>query len=275
MDKVKSKITYQDAQNIYRLFSGTMRFLREWEEVFGVSKESIIEWFASAWYENKVLYPDPYYLFAGLDNNPEETFAWVVGQDPYPNGEGIGYAFAIADTISEDKQPKSFKILDAAFRKHRIKLDNYLMPWRMANINSINIMPIVKPGQPNSFPELKKLMAFLVKNHADKYNVPVFAFGNVAYEALRQIGVRDVIKLTHPAARTLTPDNYDISPLINFIKHHVEITEDLTDRTIEQIYEDYGTSYSEEQVFQTLYVYELDGKKYIMESKVSHWKNVV
>ncbi len=267
MEKIKNcNITYRDIENFSYLREGITVFYKQWEEITGNTEQEVLEFFANLWYKEKQLYPDPFFLFAGLDNSPEETKAWIVGQDPYPNGEGIGYAFAIKENV---KEPKSFKILKEAFARYNILLDRNLMPWRLAKINSINIMPVVKPSQPNSFPELKKFMIKIVRNHQDMYNVPVFAFGNVAYDALREAGVKITAKFMHPAARTLNIDNYSesLKPLVSFIKQQVDLEEDITDRNVEQIYKDMQTTPEEETFYKSTYIYEINNKKFIMQSR--------
>lgn len=250
------KLTKKQIESIINLHAGLYHFWQAWEDILPIGDDLLV--FFTDLYTDEELYPDPYLLFAGLQYDPNETKAWIVGQDPYPNGEGVGYAFAIKEDVNE---PKSFKVLKQAFAKHDILLDRTLLPWKIAYINSVNIMPVVRPGQPNSFPNLKKLIAKLIATHQKQYGVPVFAFGNVAYEALKEAGV-EAIKIMHPAARGLSIDNYDVSPIADFIKQNTIFRE--IDKTPEEIYKELTFSYDAQTVIMEDYAYTINGKNFLI-----------
>jgi len=149
-------------------------------------------------YEEEYVEPAKEYLFAPFSVPIDSVKCVTLFQDPYPNGEGIGYAVAYNE---EFKKPKSFRIIEKEFGS---ELSPSLQEWKDVGVLSANAAMTVKHGLPNSHRE--KWIRFTSKwiDYLDKrQEVTFLLFGRVAQSFNNNIVANRsrLFYAPHPATR--------------------------------------------------------------------------
>lgn len=153
-------------------------------------------------YNQYNLTPNPEYLFKAFEMPVSDIKMVIVGQDPYPNGEGVGYAFAYNPNFPK---PVSFKRLEKVIEQ---EFSPDLKQWEEKGIFSINAFLTTKLGEANTMRDFwndftRELMMFL---DAITDNTIFVFMGRVAQNYADYIGTEKdtghkVYFIPHPAAR--------------------------------------------------------------------------
>jgi uracil-DNA glycosylase len=165
--------------------------------------------------KEKTIYPEPQDVFVAFDETIlpyEKTRIVIVGQDPYPNGEANGYAFA----SKKSGIPKSLEIIfkelhrsvysyvgDETFKKWFASPD--LSKWHKQGILSLNAVLTVEHGKPKShwdmgWEEFLSIVLKKLNDHQDKLVFMLWGAKAHEYENLLDGNKHLVLKGAHPAA---------------------------------------------------------------------------
>ena len=121
---------------------------KSWKEYISFNKQ-VYEGIEKI-YNSGIVYPAKELLFDSFSIPIQRVKVVILGQDPYPNGEGIGYAFAY-DAKKFKNKPKSFRNIEKELGK---RLNPYLVDWKYKGVMSVNSSMTVLEGKPGSHKHL-------------------------------------------------------------------------------------------------------------------------
>jgi uracil-DNA glycosylase len=150
-----------------------------------------------------VVYPEREQVYRAFETPPGKIRVVIIGQDPYPNGEANGWAFAVNP---ETKVPPSLKLIREVFEKDDYTIgqfDTTLKEWVDQGVMLLNSSLSVRAGQPGSYKEdWHEFIAATIKALANLPKPVIFVFiGKQAQEfQMYARGSGAIFNVEHPAA---------------------------------------------------------------------------
>lgn len=159
-----------------------------------------------------VIYPDIKNIFNFIKHfKPEDTKVVIIGQDPYHDGNALGYAFGI---------PKDSKKVNISLKNIFTELENNykntqndysLSSWIQQGVLLLNKSLTVEKGNPNSHRLIWRIITRkFIKRLSENYNNIVFMlWGNDARELTLYIVDNDhkILESTHPSGFSANKGN--------------------------------------------------------------------
>lgn len=97
-------------------------------------------------YKTKICYPEYKYIFRAFDLKLEDVKCVILGQDPYINGEAMGYSFSVLEDIKTP--PTLINIFKELKSDLNIIRDNSnLTDWAMQGVLLLNTILTVEKGK--------------------------------------------------------------------------------------------------------------------------------
>lgn len=143
------------------------------------------------------VYPSPDKIFRAFSNlEYDEVNVLLLGQDPYPNGEANGLAFATDGSITPS--------LRMIFTELEAPTNPSLMHWEDQGVLLLNSALTVKKKQPGSHRDLWKPFIKHIISELKKKDVPIVfgCLGSVADKLVGNTGIHRKVSAPHPAADT-------------------------------------------------------------------------
>lgn len=167
---------------------------KSWLDVLHLTEE-ISDNILKLYKSDDIIEPKLNYLFDSFSMPISDINAVIIGQDPYPNGEGIGYAFAYDPNLYS--KPKSFKMIE---KEVGHELDPYLQSWRQKGIFSINASLTV--GRMSHFNLWKKFtINWISYLDSVKKDIDFIFLGRISQSYKHLIKNNNILVAPHPATR--------------------------------------------------------------------------
>jgi len=175
-----------------------------WFIITEIALEKIIE-------DRKLFYPEPHMTFNFLNFcKPEDVKVVIIGQDPYPNGEGIGMAFSLNDGEKITSSLRNiFKVINSTKSiKLKKPLGNNvnLTPWAKQGVLLMNNCLTVQPQKAGSYKN--ETWIFIIKNIIkliEAYNKQCIylLWGNNAKGLKKHLDKKAIVfESSHPSGRS-------------------------------------------------------------------------